>query len=147
MSRRAITAFCAVPAALFLVLIGVLHGVVNVSGLRRAIERGQIATRFGDAVLVNAAFSGVALSLLGLIVLLSLPGLLAGSRGASRVATAIGMCVAVVGAFGYLWSPTQPSVLIFLFFGALLAAPFLSPWRKSPVDSRFALLRARQHAA
>lgn len=130
MSRRAITAFCAIPAALFLVLIGILHGVVNVSGLRRAIERGQIAARFADAVLVNAAFSGAALSLLGLIVLLCLPGLLAGSREASRVATAIGICVAVVGAAGYVWSPTQPSVLIFLFFGALLAAPVLTSRRK-----------------
>jgi hypothetical protein len=129
MSRRAITTFCAAPAALFLVLIGILHSVVNVSGLRRAIERGQI-TRFRDAVLVNAAFSGVALCLLGLIVLLSLPGLLAGSREASRVATAIGIFVAVVGAAGYVWSPTQPSVLIFLFFGALLAVPLLAARRK-----------------
>lgn len=125
MSHRAITTFCAVPAALFLVLIGILHGVVNVSGLRHAIERGQIAARFGDAVLVNAAFSGAALSLLGLIVLLCLPGLLAGSREASRIATAIGISVAAVGAAGYLWSPTQPSVLVFLFFGALLAVPLL----------------------
>lgn len=129
MSRTAITTFCAVPAALFLVLIGILHAVVNVSGLRRAIERGQIGARFADAVLVNAAFSGAALTLLGLIVLLSLPGLLAGSREASRVATAIGICVALVGAAGYLWSPTQPSVLIFLFFGALLAAPLLTSRR------------------
>lgn len=125
MSRRVITTFCAIPAALFLVVIGILHGVVNVSGLRRAIERGQIAARFGDAVLVNAAFSGAALSLLGLLVLLCLPGLLAGSREASRVATAIGISVAAVGAAGYLWSPTQPSVLVFLFFGALLAVPLL----------------------
>lgn len=130
MSRRAITTFCAVPAAVFLVLIGILHGVVNVSGQLRAIERGQIAARFGDAVLVNAAFSGAALSLLGLIVLLSLPGLLAGSREASRIATAIGICVAVVGAAGYLWRPTRPGVLIFLFFGALLSAPLLV-WRRA----------------
>ena len=104
MSRRTIAASCATPAALFLVWIGILHAVVNVSWLRRGIERGQIASRFGDAVLVNAAFSGAALSLLGLLVLLCLPGLLAGSRDASRVATAIGISVAAVVAAGYLWS-------------------------------------------
>jgi hypothetical protein len=130
MSRRAIATFCAIPAALFLVLIGGLHAVVNVSGLRRAVERGQIAARLSDAVLVNAAFSGAALSLLGLIVLLSLPGLRAGSRDARRVATAIGISIAAVGAAGYLWSPTRPSVLIFLFFGALLAAPLLASRRE-----------------
>ena len=125
MSRRAIVSFCAIPAALFLFPIGILHGVVNVSGLRRAIERGEIPARLGDAVLVNAAFSGVALSVLGLIVLLLLPGLRAGSRPAGHAATVIGILVGVVGAAGYLWAPTKPSVLIFLFFGALLAVPLL----------------------
>jgi hypothetical protein len=69
------------------------------------------------------------LSALGLIVLLSLPGLRAGSRQSRRIATAIGMLVGAVGAAGYLWSPTKPAVLIFLFFGALLAVP-LSIWKR-----------------
>ena len=121
--------FCAIPPAVFLLLIGILHAVVNVSGLRRAIERGEIRARFGDPVLVNAVFSGVALSVLGLIVLLLLPGLRAGNRHAGRAATAIGIFVALVGAAGYLWSPTKPTVLIFLFFGALLAVPLLI-WKR-----------------
>jgi hypothetical protein len=129
MSRKAITTFCAIPTSLFLLLIGILHGVVNVSGLQRAIERGEIPARLGDSVLVNAAFSGAALSMLGLLVVLVLPALRAGSRYAARVATAIGILVGVVGAAGYLWAPTKPSVLIFLFFGALLAAPLLI-WRR-----------------
>ena len=126
MTRRAVTSLLAVPAALFLLLIGVVHGVVNVNGLRRGLERGQISARFSDAVLVNAGFSGAALSLLGLIVLLGLPGLLTGSRDARHVATAIAACTASVGAGGYLWSPAQPQVLIFLFFGLLLAAAVAS---------------------
>ncbi len=129
MSQRAITNFCAIPAAVFLLLIGVLHSIVNVAGVRRAIERGEIAARLGDSVLVNAAFSGVAMSLLGLLVLLVLPGLRAGSRQAGRVAVAIGVFVGILGVAGYLWVPTRPTVLIFLFFGALLAAPVLI-WRR-----------------
>jgi len=128
MSRKTITNFCAIPAALFLLLIGVLHSFVNVAGVRRAIERGEIAARLGDSVLVNAAFSGVAMSLLGLLVLLVLPGLRSGSRQAGRLATAIGIFVGVLGTAGYLWVPTRPLVLIFLFFGVLLAAPILI-WR------------------
>src|SRR5712691_12298844 len=119
MNRRAITTFCAIPAALFLLLIGIIHGIVNVSGLRRAIERGDIAARLGDAVVVNAAFSGAALSMLGLLVLLLLPGLRQGSRQAGRIAMSIGIFVGAIGALGYLWAPTKPAVLIFLFFGAL----------------------------
>ena len=129
MSRRAITNFCVIPAALFLVVIGILHTIVNVSGLRRAIARGEIAARLGDSVLVNAAFTGVAMSMLGVLVLLVLPGLRAGNRQAGRLATAIGILVSVLGVAGYLWVPTRPSVLIFLFFGALLAAPILI-WRR-----------------
>ena len=129
MSRRAITNFCVIPAALFLVVIGILHTIVNVSGLRRAIARGEIAARLGDSVIVNAAFTGVAMSMLGVLVILVLPGLRAGNRQAGRLATAIGILVSALGVAGYLWVPTRPSVLIFLFFGALLAAPILI-WRR-----------------
>jgi hypothetical protein len=123
MTRRAITTFCVIPSALFLLLIGMLHSIVNVSGFRRAIERGEIPARFGDSVLVNAAFSGAAMSVLGLLVLLVLPGLRAGRSQARSVA--IGIFVGVVGAAGYVWAPTRPGVLIFLVLGALLAGPLV----------------------
>ena len=132
MNRRAITNFCAIPTALFLFLIGILHAIVNVSGFRRALARGEIAARLGDSVLVNAAFSGAAMSVLGLLVFLVLPGLRVGSRQARRVAAAIGIFVGVLGIAGYLQVPTRPSVLIFLFFGALLAAPLLIWKREFP---------------
>jgi hypothetical protein len=134
MTRKAVTTFCAIPAALFLLLIGILHGVLNVSGLQRAIDRGEIPARLTDSVLVDAAFSGAALSTLGLLVILLLPALRTGSRYAARVAAAIGILVAAVGAGGYLWAPTKPSVLIVLFFGTLLAAPVLI-WRRAFSDT------------
>jgi hypothetical protein len=129
MRRKAITNFCAIPTALFLLLIGIIHSVVNVAVGRRAIARGEIAARLRDSVVINAAFSGLALSLLGVLVLLVLPELRAGSRKAARAAAAVGVFVGVLGAAGYLWAPTKPTVLIFLFFGALLAAPLLV-WRR-----------------
>ena len=45
MNRRAITNYCAIPTALFLLLIGIVHSIVNVSGYRRALARGEIAAR------------------------------------------------------------------------------------------------------
>jgi hypothetical protein len=93
MSRRAIANLCAIPTALFLLLIGTLHSIVNVSGLLRAIELGEIPARLRVSVLLNAAFAGVSISVLGIIVLFMLPGLRAGSRKARRVATAIGIFV------------------------------------------------------
>lgn len=126
MSRRAITASCVIPVAVFLVLIGILHAIVNLAGLRRAIQRGGIPAGLADAALVNVTFSGAALSMLGLLLLLLLPGLRAGSRQASRVAIAIGVFVGGAGVAGYLWAPDKPTVLIFVFFGALLAVPLLA---------------------
>jgi hypothetical protein len=125
MNRKSIANFCAIPSALFLILIGILHGIVNVSAMRRAIDRGAIPARLGGSFIANAAFSAVALSMLGVLLLLLLPGLRAGSRQAARVAAAIGIFVSAAGLAGYAWSPTQPTVLIFLFFGALVAAPLL----------------------
>ena len=127
-SRRAIANYCVIPSALFFLLIGIIHSIVNVAGSQRAIERGEIPARLGVPVLLNAAFSGVAISLLGIIVFLLLPELRAGSRKACRVDAVIGVFVGILGAAGYLWVPTRPSVLIFLFFGALLAVPLLI-WR------------------
>jgi len=69
------------------------------------------------------------MSLLGLVVLLLLPGLRAGSREAGRITNAIGIFIAFLGVIGYLRVPTKPLVLIFLFFGMLLAAPILI-WRR-----------------
>ena len=129
MKRKAITSICTIPAALFLLLIGIIHSIVNVSGLRRALVRGDIAARLGDSVLFNAAFSGLFMSLLGFLVLLLLPGLRKGSRQAGRVTTTIGIFIGLLGVVGYIRVPTKPVVLIFLFFGALLAAPYLI-WRR-----------------
>ena len=123
------TNICAIPAALFLLVIGIVHTIVNVWSLRRALGRGDIAARLADTVLFNAAFSGLFMSLLGLVVLLLLPGLRAGSRQAGHVATAIGIFIGLLGVVGYLRVPTKPLVLIFLVFGVMLAVPFLI-WRR-----------------
>src|SRR2546428_6981517 len=47
MNRKTITNICTIPAALFLVLIGIVHSMVNFSGLRRAAPRGGSAARLG----------------------------------------------------------------------------------------------------
>ena len=73
MSRKNISNFCAIPASVFLVVIGLLHSYFNVSGGRRMMERGDLPARLGGAFIANALFSGLALSLMGLLVFLVLP--------------------------------------------------------------------------
>jgi len=129
MKRKVITTICVIPPALFLFLIGIVHSIVNFSGLRRALARGEIAARLGDSVLFNAVFSGLFISLLGLVVLLLLPGLRAGSRQACRAAAVIGIFMGILGVVGYIRVPTKPLILISLFLGVLLAVLILI-WRR-----------------
>jgi hypothetical protein len=128
MSRTSVANFCAIPTALFLLAIGILHGFVNVSGMQRAIARGDVPQRLGGSFVANAAFSGVAIAMFGVLVFVVLPGLRIGSRQAARVAFSVGVFIGGVGIAGFVWAPTKPIILIFLFFGALLAAP-LRIWR------------------
>src|SRR5712691_1355087 len=129
MKRKVITTICVIPAALFLFVIGIVHSIVNFSGLRRALARGEIAARLGDGVLFNAGISGLFISLLGLVVLLLLRRLRAGSRQACRLAAAIGIVLGLLGVVGYIRVPTKPLILISLFLGVLLAVPILI-WRR-----------------
>jgi hypothetical protein len=129
MNRRSIFTISTVATALFLIVIGILHGIVNVSSMSRAVGRGEIPARLEISAIANAAFSGAAMCMLGLLIFLALPGLRAGSRQAHRLTVAIGLFLCIAGLASYLWMPTKPLVLIFLFFGALLAAPLLI-WRR-----------------
>jgi hypothetical protein len=122
-NRQTVTVSCATVSALFLLVIGIIHSIVNVSGLRRALARGEIAARLGDAVLFNAAYSGLFMSLFGLIVLLLLPQLRSGNNQACRVVAAIGLLMGSIGVAGFILVPSKPLVLIFL----LLSLPLLLP--------------------
>src|SRR5437667_12118126 len=80
MKRKTITNICTIPAALFLVLIGIVHSMVNFSGLRRALARGQVAARLGGWGGFDAALSGLFLPFLPLLVRLFPSGLPARHR-------------------------------------------------------------------
>src|SRR2546425_12805797 len=89
MKRKVITNICVIPTALFLLLIGIVHSMVNFSGLRRALVRGGIAARVGGPVLFYSVFAGLLFSFFWLVVFLFLPRRPAGGRPACRVAAAV----------------------------------------------------------
>ena len=132
MNRPAVTTFCAIVSALFLLLIGIVHSTVNVLGLRRALARGEVAARLGDAVLLNAVFSGLFMSLFGVIVILLLPQLRAGNRQACWVAAAMGLLTGSIGVVGFILEPSKPLVLIFLLFSLPLLLPIII-WRRRDI--------------
>src|SRR5437870_6688780 len=84
MKRKTITNICTIPAPLFLVLIGIVHSMVNFSGLRRALARGEVAARLGGSVVFNWVFSWLFLSFVGLVLRLFLFVVCVGGRQAWR---------------------------------------------------------------
>lgn len=111
-----------------LCLIGVLHDIVNIPAIRRAITRGEITERMGPQLVANVALAGLALALLGVLLLLNAPELGKGKRAAWRMSTVIGLFLVFSGVAAYIWLPRE-GVLCFSALGGAVCGPLLM-WRK-----------------
>ena len=126
--RHRIARYIAWGVGLLLFGVGILHDILNIPSLLLAIARGDVAERMGAQLVANVAFGGLALALLGILLLLIAPDLAKGKRIAWRVAVAIGVFLVLDGIAAYWWLP-RAAVLIFSVVGALLCGPLLL-WRK-----------------
>ena len=109
-----------------LTLLGILHNVVGLQALQRAVSRGELAQRLAAPHTVNWLFSGAALSLLGVLVMLAARELGGPGRLAHRVVLLTGIFLVALGLVGYALEP-RPAVLVFTALGLLLCAPALRP--------------------
>ena len=116
-----------------LLTLGVIHDLVNIPALLRAIARGSIATRLGRELIANVAFGGLALSFLGVLLILIARELRRGTRLAWRIGVAIGLFLAFDGVAAYLWLPVA-SVLLFSAFGGMIAIPLVLWHRQFPIE-------------
>jgi hypothetical protein len=112
-----------------LILFGILHNVVGLPALQRAVSRGELAQRLAAPHMVNWFFSGAAISLLGVVVLLAAWERGGTGRLAERVVVLTGIFFVGLGLMGYALE-SRPAVLVFTVLGLLLCAPvLLSPRR------------------
>lgn len=132
-TRKTVARWLVVFVGLLLCFVGVLHDVVNIRAVQRAVARGEIAERMGRQVIANVAFGGATISVLGLILLISARDLGTGSRAAWRTSLLVGAFLVVGGVAGYLWQPI-PQVLLFSVLGGLVSIPLLI-WRKDFTSS------------
>ena len=107
--------------------IGILHAVINVRSVTRAIARGEIVERMGAQLVVNVVLAGLALVILGSFLLLIASDLEKGKRSSWRIAFVVGVFLTLTGVAAYLWLP-RPSVFIFSALGLVLTVPLLL-WR------------------
>jgi hypothetical protein len=126
--KRRVARWVALVAGAMLCGVGILHDLVNLPSLTRAVARGLIAERLGPELIANVAFGGMALSLCGLFLILVAPDLERGSRTAWRLGLVIGMFFVVDGVAAYLWLPIA-GALMFSVFGAVICAPLVT-WRQ-----------------
>ena len=127
-AKRRVARYVALGTGAILSGVGILHDLVNLPSLTRAVARGLIAERLGPELIANVAFGGMALSLCGLLLILVAPDLDRGNRSAWRVGLAIGLFFVIDGVAAYVWLPIA-GVLIFSVFGAAICAPLVA-WRR-----------------
>ena len=128
MNRQTVTRSLGASVGVLLSLVGLLHAVVNVRGLQRAVARGEIAERLGPQMIANVVFGGATLTLCGAILLLVAFGLRAPHRTLWSIGVLIGLFLLAMGVAAYLLEPI-PSVLLFSALGALVCIPLLL-WRR-----------------
>jgi hypothetical protein len=117
-------------AGLCLIVVGVLHDAIGLGGLRRAALRGEVADRLVGQLMVNWLFSGAAMSVLGMVVVLAAADLEAAGPLARRVLLLTGVFFVATGLFAYAVQP-RPVVLGFAVVGLMICAPVL---KRSPTS-------------
>ena len=105
--------------------IGILHAIINVRPVTRAIARWEIVET-GAQLVANVVLAGLALVILGSFWL-SASDLEKGKRSSWRIAFVVGVFLTLSGVAAYLWLP-RPSVFIFSALGLVLTGPLLL-WR------------------
>lgn len=126
--KHRIARYIALLVGGLLCVVGVLHDIVNIPALRRALARGEIAEKMGPQLIFNVALAGLALAVLGVLLVLIAADLGKGKHTPWRIGIAIGSFLVITGVAAYLWLP-RPPVLIFAAIGVLLCGPLLM-WRK-----------------
>lgn len=126
-NKQRLSRYIAVAVGGLLFVVGILHDLVNIPSLTRAIARGDIAARMGPELIANVTLAGLALALLGVLLVLIAPELAKGKHAAWRIGVVIGLFLVLSGVAAYLWLPRAP-VLVFSAMGALLCGPLLM-WR------------------
>jgi len=116
-----------------MVLLGVIHNLLGIPALQRAVARGELAQRLAGPQMVNWLFSGVAMSLFGVLVLLAAWELGRPGRLAYRIIVLTGIFFLMTGLGAYLMEP-QAGVLMFAVLGLLLCAAAVLPQRDSPAS-------------
>ncbi len=126
--KHRIARYIALLVGGLLCVVGVLHDIVNIPALTRALARGEIAERIGPQLIFNVALAGLELAVLGVLLVLIAADLGKGKHTAWCIGIAIGSFLVLSGVAAYLWLP-RPPVLISAAIGALLCGPLLI-WRK-----------------
>src|SRR4030095_5385038 len=89
--KHRIARYIALVVGALLCVVGVLHDIVNIPSLTRALARGEIAERMGPQLVANVALAGLALALLGVLLVLIASDLGQGKRASWRIGVVIGL--------------------------------------------------------
>jgi hypothetical protein len=111
-----------IAGGMLLFVIGIVHDVVGLAGLRRAVDRGQIAERLAAGQIVNWLVSGATISLLGVLAVMAAWQMDSAGRLARGIIALIGAFFVCVGFVAFAFQP-HPAVFVFTGLGLMLCVP------------------------
>jgi hypothetical protein len=113
-----------------LLVIAALSNILNLNNIFIAINTGDISKHFASSILIDVAFSGVLLLLLGTWLLFLSGELRALRRKARQQGIVVGLALIIFGGGFWFKFPRSLQLPFFLLIGLLLLLPLLIFYRK-----------------
>lgn len=129
MNKRTFCANTTLAAGIFIFLGGIAHTALGVPDLRAAIERGDVASQVAGGMLIVWTFAGLAMDVLGILVILFSAEVRKGLRAGWVKGMIVGAFFLLFGLSAYVYSYPNPHFLSFAAVGVLLYVPLAVYYR------------------
>lgn len=123
MNPRTFCANTTLTAGVFMFLGGVAHTAIGLPDLQGAIARGEVADTVAGGMLIVWTFAGLAMDVMGILVILFSAEVRRGLRAGWVKAMLVGALYLLFGLSAYVYSYPNPHYLSFVAVGALLYGP------------------------
>jgi hypothetical protein len=128
-NKRTFCANTTLAAGIFIFLGGLAHTILGLPDLNAAIARGDIGTPVAGGMQMVWTFAGLAMDVLGILVVLFSAEVRRGLRTGWVKAMIVGAFFLLFGLSAYAWSYPNPHFLSFAAAGALLYVPLAVYYR------------------
>jgi hypothetical protein len=128
-NKRTFCANTTLAAGIFIFLGGIAHTALGLPDLNEAIARGDIGAPVAGGMQIAWTFAGLAMDVLGILVILFSAEVRKGLRAGWVKAMIVGALFLLFGIAAYAYSYPNPHFLSFIAVGVLLYLPLAVYYR------------------